>query len=69
NNLPFPRHEKIVERVWDALFEKGVLVYKSTGLAGTDGDAFLVAPPFVITADEMTFVADTIKDVLAGILA
>jgi adenosylmethionine-8-amino-7-oxononanoate aminotransferase len=69
NNLPFPRQEKVVERVWDALFAKGVLVYKSTGLAGTDGDAFLVAPPFVITADEMTFVADTIKDVLADMLA
>ena len=68
-NTPFPRHDKVAERVWEALFQKGVLVYKSTGLAGTDGDAFLVAPPFVITEDELTFVADTIKDVLGDVLA
>lgn len=67
--IPFPRHEKVAERVWDALFEKGVLVYKSTGLAGTDGDAFLIAPPFVITEDELTFVADAIKGVLENVLA
>ncbi len=69
DNTPFPRHDKIAERIWEALFQKGVLVYKSTGLAGTDGDAFLVAPPFVITEDELTFVADTIKNVLEDVLA
>jgi adenosylmethionine-8-amino-7-oxononanoate aminotransferase len=67
-NTPFPRQEKVAERVWDALFQKGVLVYKSTGLAGTDGDAFLVAPPFVISEDELTFVADTIKTALEEVL-
>jgi adenosylmethionine-8-amino-7-oxononanoate aminotransferase len=67
-NTPFPRHDKVAERVWEALFQKGVLVYKSTGLAGKDGDALLVAPPFVIKKDELTFVADAIKEVLADVL-
>jgi adenosylmethionine-8-amino-7-oxononanoate aminotransferase len=67
-NTPFPRQDKVAERVWDALFQKGVLVYKSTGLAGTDGDAFLVAPPFVISEDELTFVVDAIKSVLEEVL-
>ncbi len=67
-NTPFPRHDKVAERVWEALFQKGVLVYKSTGLAGKDGDAFLVAPPFVIKKDELTFVADAIKEVLVDVL-
>ena len=67
-NTPFPRQDKVAERVWDALFKKGVLVYKSTGLAGTDGDAFLVAPPFVISEDELTFVANTIKTALGEVL-
>ena len=44
---PFARSEQIVERVWDAAFARGVVVYKSTGLAGRDGDAFMVAPPFI----------------------
>jgi adenosylmethionine-8-amino-7-oxononanoate aminotransferase len=68
-NRPFPRQDKVAERVWEALFQKGVLVYKSTGLAGKDGDAFLVAPPFVIGEDELIFVADTIKGVLEDVLA
>jgi adenosylmethionine-8-amino-7-oxononanoate aminotransferase len=68
SNTPFPRHDKVAERVWEALFQKGVLVYKSTGLAGKDGDALLVAPPFVIKKDELTYVADAIKEVLADVL-
>ncbi len=63
-----PRHDKVAERVWEALFQKGVLVYKSTGLAGKDGDALLVAPPFVSKRDELTFVADAIKEVLVDVL-
>jgi len=67
-NTPFARHDKVAERVWEALFQKGVLVYKSTGLAGKDGDALLVAPPFVIKKEELIFVADAIKEVLADVL-
>lgn len=60
-NRPFSRQEKVTERLWEALFQEGVLVYKSTGLAGTDGDALIIAPPFVITENEMALVADRIK--------
>ena len=59
-NSPFPRHEKVIERVWDALFERGIITYKSTGLAGMDGDALIIAPPFVIEKDEIDFLVDTV---------
>jgi adenosylmethionine-8-amino-7-oxononanoate aminotransferase len=50
---PFARSEKIAERVRDAAFSRGVAVYISTGLAGRDGDAFLVAPPFTATRKDL----------------
>ncbi len=63
-NTPFPRHEKVIERVWDTLFEKGIITYKSTGLAGTDGDALIIAPPFIIKKDEIDFLVDTVGSAL-----
>ena len=57
---PFPRKEKVAERLYEAVFKRGVIIYKSTGLAGTDGDAFLVAPPFIITEAELDTVVEAI---------
>ena len=65
---PFPRKEKMTERVWDAAFENGVIVYKSTGLAGIDGDAFLVAPPFVIAETDLQWAVERIRDALERVM-
>jgi adenosylmethionine-8-amino-7-oxononanoate aminotransferase len=52
---PFPRADRVTERVVGAAREAGLLVYSSTGCAdGTDGDLLMFGPPFVITDDEMT---------------
>ena len=61
---PFPRKEKVAERVWQSLFKRGVITYRSTGLAGLDGDALMVAPPFIIEDKEMDFIVHTIGQVL-----
>ena len=60
-NTPFDRSERIAEKIWEATFNRGIIVYKATGLAGTHGDAFLVAPPFVIETQEIELAADTIR--------
>src|SRR5215218_755535 len=58
---PFPRAERVTERIVRAAKEAGVLLYSGTGLAdGTDGDSILLGPPFVITDDELAQVADTL---------
>ena len=49
----FPRKEKVTERLWRHLFENGLITYKSVGLAGTDGDALVLGPPFIITEKEI----------------
>ena len=65
---PFPRSRKLTEALWQALFDRGVILYKSVGMAGTDGDGLIVAPPFVITGEEIEWVVDRLKEVIAGTL-
>jgi adenosylmethionine-8-amino-7-oxononanoate aminotransferase len=56
---PFPRAERLTERVVRAGKDAGVLLYSGTGLAdGTNGDAILLGPPFVVTDDELVAIAD-----------
>jgi adenosylmethionine-8-amino-7-oxononanoate aminotransferase len=55
----FPRSERVTERVLRAAREGGLLLYASTGLAdGTNGDAIVLGPPFVVTEDELVAIAD-----------
>ena len=47
---PFPRADRVTERVVAAARERGVLLYSSTGCAdGTNGDLVMFGPPFVVT--------------------
>lgn len=67
--LPFPRGDRVVERIVSAGKERGVLLYPSTGCAtGTDGDLILLGPPLVITEDQTeelaALTASAIRDVL-----
>lgn len=61
---PFPRKEKVAERVWEDLFQRGIITYRSTGLAGIDGDGLMVGPPFIIEESEMNLLVDAIGRVL-----
>jgi len=64
---PFPRSEKVAERLWDALFQRGIITYKSTGLAGIDGDALMIAPPFIIEEQEIDLVIDSLEQTIKQI--
>ena len=61
---PFPRKEKVAERVWEDLFQRGIITYRSTGLAGIDGDGLMVGPPFIIEESEMNLLVDAMGRVL-----
>ena len=51
---PFPRAERVTERIVAACADNGALVYSSTGGAnGTDGDLILFGPPLVITDSQV----------------
>ena len=65
---PFPRKQKVTEALWQNLFDRGVITYKSVGMAGTDGDGLIVAPPFVITAEEIDLVVEQLRQAIAQVL-
>jgi len=62
---PFPRSQRLAERVLAAARERGLLLYSGTGMAdGTQGDAVLLGPPFVITRQELETVVDRLCQAL-----
>ena len=51
---PFPRAARFAERFTRAALDAGLIVWPNTGHAnGTDGDLVMLAPPFVITREEI----------------
>jgi adenosylmethionine-8-amino-7-oxononanoate aminotransferase len=67
---PYPRAAKLIETVVRLARERGFLLYSGSGNAnGVDGDIVLLGPPFVITEDELTRLADGIRDSLDAALA
>jgi adenosylmethionine-8-amino-7-oxononanoate aminotransferase len=50
---PFPRAERVTERVVGTAREAGLLLYPSTGhVDGTNGDLVLLGPPFCLTDED-----------------
>jgi adenosylmethionine-8-amino-7-oxononanoate aminotransferase len=63
---PFPRAERVAERVTGAAKANGLLVYPSTGCAdGTDGDLVLVGPPLVADDDTLARILERLTTTLA----
>jgi hypothetical protein len=58
---PFPRAERRAERLVARAFRAGLVTYPSGGCLGTEGDVVMLAPPFVITEEELIEMA-TILD-------
>jgi adenosylmethionine-8-amino-7-oxononanoate aminotransferase len=65
---PFPRAQKVAEQLIANLKGQGVILYKSVGLAGVDGDALVVAPPFIIEREQMETVAEAVAKALGEVL-
>jgi adenosylmethionine-8-amino-7-oxononanoate aminotransferase len=67
---PFPRTERVTERVLRSGRDAGVLLYSGTGLAdGTNGDAIVLGPPFVVSDDELVAIADRLAAAIAAATA
>lgn len=66
---PFPRAERVTERVLAAGKEAGVLIYPGTGCAdGTDGDLLVLGPPLVITPEQVERLADLVAAAVRSVL-
>jgi hypothetical protein len=66
---PFPRADRVTEAVVRGARELGLLVYSGTGLAdGTNGDAILLGPPFVVTDDELVAITDRLSGAIEAVM-
>jgi len=65
---PFDPAHLIAEKIRAAAMEEGVLTYPTEGCVdGTRGDHLLLAPPFIITSEESTFIAKALVLALAKV--
>ena len=56
---PFPRVDRVTERVVAAAREDGLLLYSSTGHAdGTSGDLVMLGPPFTLTDEDAAILVE-----------
>lgn len=70
SRAPFPRTDRVTEAILGAARKAGLLLYSSTGLAdGTNGDAIVLGPPFVVTDDELVSIADRLTGAIDAVLA
>ena len=66
---PFPRGDRVTERVVAAAKERGLLVYAGTGNAnGVDGDLIMFGPPFILTRELMDDVVSIASDAVSSVL-
>jgi adenosylmethionine-8-amino-7-oxononanoate aminotransferase len=62
---PWPRSEKVAERVAQLAMEEGLVIWPNTGHAnGIDGDLIVLAPPFVISEEEIEEIVSRLARVL-----
>ncbi len=65
---PFPRQDRVAERLREAMVNCGVLSYLSAGLVGRDGKAIIFRPPFIIGQSEIDLAVDTFATTPEGVL-
>jgi adenosylmethionine-8-amino-7-oxononanoate aminotransferase len=65
---PCPRAHRIAERITAAAFTEGLVVWPNVGHAnGVDGDLLMLAPPFVVSAEEIGQMVTRLRRALAAV--
>ncbi|MGQ0702561.1 MAG: aminotransferase family protein [Gemmatimonadales bacterium] len=68
SRAPFPREKRFAERFAEAAERAGLVVWPNTGNAdGVNGDLALLAPPFVITEEEIDELVERFQEALGAI--
>jgi hypothetical protein len=61
----FPAEHKIADKIKANAFSKGLLCYPTQGCAdGKNGDHVLLAPVYTVTDDELSYIVETLYDVI-----
>jgi hypothetical protein len=67
---PFPQEQNIAERIRQAALDEKVLTYPSQGCVdGLRGDHVLLAPPFIVTAEESAIISRALTAAVARVFS
>ncbi len=67
---PFPRRFQMAETVTETAREMGLVIWPGTGQAdGIHGDVVMIAPPFIITEEEIEWLVDVFRQALEKTMA
>ena len=63
---PFPPERQIAQLVVETAWKKGLIIYPASGgqFQGVAGDAFMVAPPFIVTQEQLDEIIDILDQTL-----
>lgn len=65
---PFPAGANTASRIYDAALRRGVLTYPIQGCAdGERGDHILIAPPYVISSEEIQLLTSRLHDAISEV--
>ena len=68
SRAPFEAGAQVADLVFDAAYDAGVLTYPIRGCVdGTKGDHLLLAPPFILSSEEISTLAAGLKTALARV--
>ncbi len=67
---PFERGLRVAERIGEAAFARGLIIYPGTGNAdGVRGDQLLIGPPLVISREEVDLLVERLLDAVDAVTA
>ncbi len=61
---PLPRHARAFERLVELAYERGLIIYSRRTRGGVEGDHFLVCPPLIINAEQISEIMNILTDSL-----
>lgn len=65
----FPAERGLSKKLGDAAFERGLIVYPGSGSAdGRQGDHVMIAPPFIVTDEQLDEIVALLAQALAAVL-
>lgn len=67
SKAPFPNATKMCEWITREAFARGLIVYPRRSINGLAGDHVLIAPPLIVTPDQIDEILDLLDETLAGV--
>ena len=65
---PFERGRRVTESLVTAAFDRGLTIYPASGGLGSEGDAIMLGPPFVITDQELARTVEIVVEAVEAVL-